>query len=142
MITLTQRAEQHLIVLQTLDRGELLMAGAAALLGLSTRQIRRLRRAYRRHGPKALVHGNRGRPSPSASRPPPGRGSSISPRLPTPGSTTRTSASSWPTVKGSCCPNPPSIVFSARQGSYRPKVSPSPCTAITTASSTGPPNAR
>src|SRR5713226_5016064 len=64
MITLTQRAEQHLIVLQTLDRGELLMAEAAALLGLSTRQVRRLRRAYRRHGPKALVHGNRGRPSP------------------------------------------------------------------------------
>jgi transposase len=64
MITLTQRAEQHLIVLQTLDRGELLMAEAAALLGLSTRQVRRLRRAYRRHGPKALIHGNRGRPSP------------------------------------------------------------------------------
>jgi len=64
MITLTQRAEQHLIVLQTLDRGELLMAEAADLLGLSTRQVRRLRRAYRRHGPKALVHGNRGRPSP------------------------------------------------------------------------------
>lgn len=64
MITLTQRAEQQLIVLQALDRGELLMAEAADLLGLSTRQVRRLRRAYRRHGPKALVHGNRGRPSP------------------------------------------------------------------------------
>src|SRR5574337_2019069 len=64
MITLTQRAEQQLIVLQALDRGELLMAEAADLLGLSTRQVRRLRRAYRRRGPKAMVHGNRGRPSP------------------------------------------------------------------------------
>lgn len=64
MITLTQRAEQHLVVLHALDRGELRMAEAADLLGLSIRQVRRLRRAYRRRGPQALVHGNRGRPSP------------------------------------------------------------------------------
>lgn len=64
MITLTPRAEQQLIVLHALDRGELLMAEAADLLGLSPRQVRRLRRAYRRHGPQALVHGNRGRASP------------------------------------------------------------------------------
>ena len=63
-IILTQRAQQQLIVLNTLDRGELRMAEAAGLLGLSTRQARRLRRAYRRHGPKALIHGNRGRRSP------------------------------------------------------------------------------
>lgn len=63
-MTLTHRAQQQLIVLSALDRGELRMTEAADLLGLSTRQIRRLRRAYRRHGPQALVHGNRGRPSP------------------------------------------------------------------------------
>ena len=63
-IILTQRAQQQLIVLTALDRGEVHMAEAANLLGLSTRQVRRLRRAYRRHGPKALVHGNRGRRSP------------------------------------------------------------------------------
>jgi transposase len=63
MIILTPRVEQQLIVLNALDRGELLMAKAADLLGLSTRQVRRLRRAYRQHGPKALVHGNRGRQS-------------------------------------------------------------------------------
>ena len=63
MITLTHRAQQQLIVLSALDRGELRMAEAADFLNLSTRQIRRLRRAYRRHGPQALVHGNRGRPS-------------------------------------------------------------------------------
>lgn len=64
MITLTQRAEQRLVVFQSLDRGELHMAEAAGLLELSTRQIRRLRREIRRRGPQALVHGNRGRPSP------------------------------------------------------------------------------
>ncbi|MGH7428941.1 MAG: ISNCY family transposase, partial [Candidatus Methylomirabilaceae bacterium] len=61
---MTQRAQQQLIVLNALERGELRMTEAADLLGLSTRQVRRLRRAYRRHGPKALVHGNRGRRSP------------------------------------------------------------------------------
>lgn len=64
MVTLSQRGEQRLMVLNALDRRALLMAEAAALLGLSTRQVRRLRRAYRRDGPRALVHGNRGRPSP------------------------------------------------------------------------------
>lgn len=64
MITLTQRAEQRLVVFQALDRGELVMAEAAVLLALSSRQIRRLRQGVRRRGPRALVHGNRGRPSP------------------------------------------------------------------------------
>lgn len=61
---MTQRAQQRLMVLNALERGEMVMADAAALVGLSVRQLRRLRRAYRRHGAKALVHGNRGRPSP------------------------------------------------------------------------------
>lgn len=64
MITLTLHAQQRLLVLTTLDRGELLMAEAAELLGLSTRQVRRLRRGYRQRGPAALVHGNRGHRSP------------------------------------------------------------------------------
>lgn len=64
MITLTHRAQQRLQVLHALDRGDLLTAQAAALLGLSTRQVRRLRAAYRIRGLAGLVHGNRGRPSP------------------------------------------------------------------------------
>lgn len=64
MVTLTQRAQQRLVVLNALERGELVMAEAATLVGLSVRQLRRIRRAYRRRGAKALVHGNRGRPSP------------------------------------------------------------------------------
>jgi transposase len=63
-IVLTQRAQQQLIVLNALERGELFMAQAADLLGLSVRQVRRLRAAYRQRGAHALVHGNRGRPSP------------------------------------------------------------------------------
>lgn len=65
MITLTHRAEQCLQVLHALDRGELLMADAAELLGRSVRQVRRLRRAYRTRGAAALVHGNRGRVAPN-----------------------------------------------------------------------------
>lgn len=64
MVTLTQRVQQRLVVLNALERGELVMAEAAILVGLSVRQLRRLRHAYRRHGAKSLVHGNRGRPSP------------------------------------------------------------------------------
>ncbi len=59
---MTHRAEQCLKVFAALDRGELLMAEAAQLLGRSVRQVRRLRAALRTRGPAALVHGNRGRP--------------------------------------------------------------------------------
>jgi transposase len=59
---LTHRAEQCLKVLHALDRGELLMAEAAQLLGRSVRQIRRVRAAFRVRGVAALVHRNRGRP--------------------------------------------------------------------------------
>lgn len=60
---MTQREQQRVVILNALERGEIVMAEAAALAGLSVRQLRRLRRAYRRRGAKALVHGNRGRPS-------------------------------------------------------------------------------
>lgn len=61
---MTQRAHQRLVVLNALERGEMVMAEAAALIGLSIRHLRRIRQAYRRRGARALVHGNRGRPSP------------------------------------------------------------------------------
>lgn len=63
-MTLSQRETQHLMVLNALERGELQVADAATLLGRSVRQTQRLRAAYRARGPAALVHGNRGRPSP------------------------------------------------------------------------------
>lgn len=62
-ITLRAREQQRLVVFNALERGEVTMSKAARLLGLSVRQTRRLRAAYRRRGVHALVHGNRGRPS-------------------------------------------------------------------------------
>src|SRR3989442_1411826 len=62
MITLTPHAEQCLTVLHALDRGKLLVAEAAQLLGRSVRQVRRLRAGLCARGPVSLVHGNRGRP--------------------------------------------------------------------------------
>jgi hypothetical protein len=44
--------------------GEVTTAEAVALLGLSERPVWRLRQDFERDGPAALVHGNRGRPSP------------------------------------------------------------------------------
>ena len=48
-------------MLNQLEAGVLSLEQAALLLGLGTRQIRRLREQSRRAGPPALVHGNRGR---------------------------------------------------------------------------------
>jgi len=51
-------------VLNRLGKGELTTVEAAGLLGLSERQVWRLRAAFEAHGPAGLVHGNRGRASP------------------------------------------------------------------------------
>lgn len=63
-ITLTLQEQKRLLVLNALQRGDCTPADAARVLGLSARQVRRVRAAYRTRGAAALVHGNRGRPSP------------------------------------------------------------------------------
>src|SRR5207302_662454 len=63
-MTLTPKVQQRVMGMMALERGPLLMAEAAQLLGRCVRQVRRLRSAYRVRGPAALVHGNHGRPSP------------------------------------------------------------------------------
>lgn len=60
-ITLTLREQKRVMVLSRLDRGEANVAQAAVLLGLSERQVQRIRAAYREEGAAALMHGNRGR---------------------------------------------------------------------------------
>ena len=60
-ITLNSKEQKRLMVLSKVDRGELPAAQAAALLGLSVRQVRRMLAAYRREGAAGLAHGNRGR---------------------------------------------------------------------------------
>jgi transposase len=62
-ITMTSREQQRAQVLTRLLVGDVSAAEAALLLGLSERQVFRLRAGYQRDGPAALVHGNRGRRS-------------------------------------------------------------------------------
>lgn len=60
-ITLTQAEQRRVIVLTQVREQRMKARQAAALLGLSLRHCRRLLAAFRRDGPAALAHGNRGR---------------------------------------------------------------------------------
>jgi transposase len=62
-ITMTSREQRRAWVLTRVLKHELTMTEAAETLGLSERQLWRLRVAFERDGPAGLVHGNRGRPS-------------------------------------------------------------------------------
>jgi transposase len=62
-ITMSVREQQRARVLTKLLVGELALGEAATLLGLSERQVWRLKRRLADEGPAGLVHGNRGRPS-------------------------------------------------------------------------------
>ena len=60
-ITMNGKEQQRAMILTAVAEGRLAAGEAAGLMGLSGRQVRRLRRAFVREGPAALVHGNRGR---------------------------------------------------------------------------------
>ncbi len=60
-VTLNQREQARLQVLNSVMEYQLPRSQAAELLGISERQVRRVLAAYRRDGAAALVHGNRGR---------------------------------------------------------------------------------
>ena len=60
-VTLSTKEQRRLMVLNHLGSGAISGQEAAGLLGISERQVRRLRRAYATEGAKALAHGNRGR---------------------------------------------------------------------------------
>jgi transposase len=62
-ITMTSREQARAMVLVRVAGGELTVAETAVLLGLSERQVWRLRQGFERDGPAALAHANRGRPS-------------------------------------------------------------------------------
>lgn len=64
-ITLTQKEQTRLAVMSLLDRGEIEVPEAAAILGVSERQVWRIRAAYRKEGAAGLIHGNRGQRSQS-----------------------------------------------------------------------------
>jgi transposase len=58
---MSQRQWKRLDAVERIERGKLTMGEAAGVLGLSKRQVRRLRRAVERRGVKGVVHGNAGR---------------------------------------------------------------------------------
>jgi len=60
-VILTATEQVRLVVLNRVLVGDLTAAEAAAALGLSVRQVRRILAAYRKEGAAALAHGNRGR---------------------------------------------------------------------------------
>jgi transposase InsO family protein len=60
-ILLKPKEARRLSIIEALARGETDVACAAQLLGLSSRQVLRLKKRYRTLGTAALVHGNRGR---------------------------------------------------------------------------------
>lgn len=62
-ITLNSREQRRAQVLGWLVAGRLSTKEAQQVLGLSRRQLQRLKRAMLADGPGALAHGNRGRPS-------------------------------------------------------------------------------
>ena len=62
-MTLTPDAERKLHVPTLLEGKRISLGQAAEALGLTPRQVRRLRVGLRRKGPAALIHGNRGRRS-------------------------------------------------------------------------------
>ncbi len=61
MVTLSKKENKRAMVLAKVDRHEITAAQAGEVIGLSVRQVRRLLAEYRKDGPAALVHGNRGR---------------------------------------------------------------------------------
>ena len=64
-MTLTPEEARRVHVLTLLEGKRITPVQAAEVLGLTLRQVRRLRVGLRREGPVALVHGNRGRPAPN-----------------------------------------------------------------------------
>ncbi len=62
---MTVREQRRARVLGRILMGELTMAEGSTELGVSERQLWRLRRAFIGQGPAGLVHGNRARPSPN-----------------------------------------------------------------------------
>jgi len=63
LITMSSKEANRIAVLDKLLDGIIRQKQAARQLGLSTRQVRRLRERYDKEGATGLVHKNRGKPS-------------------------------------------------------------------------------
>ena len=63
-MTLTSKEQKRLYVLNEVEAGRLTNLQAANMLGISERQVYRLKDRYWVEGAQALAHGNRSRASP------------------------------------------------------------------------------
>ena len=60
-VTLTQKEQARIQVLNSLMADHMTTEQAATLMGVSARHTKRILAAYRRDGAAAIAHGNRGR---------------------------------------------------------------------------------
>lgn len=70
MIRMTRSEQERAMICMAVLSGEMARGAAAAMLGISARQMRRVLAAYRQEGLAGVVYGNRGRP-PCRRCPPP-----------------------------------------------------------------------
>mgnify|MGYP000019396466 CR=1 FL=1 len=63
LLHMSQQEQWRSEVMRLYVEGYIKQKEAARRMGLSTRQVRRLAREYRKHGSRALIHGNRGKAS-------------------------------------------------------------------------------
>ena len=61
LVILNKKEQKRSMVLNQMEKGEMIGREAAEVLNLSLRHVRRLTAAYRKEGVAALAHGNRGR---------------------------------------------------------------------------------
>ena len=61
-LTMSKKEVDRVDILGRVLRKEIKGIHAAELLGISTRQIRTLKKKFSTHGPLSLIHGNRGKP--------------------------------------------------------------------------------
>jgi len=60
-VILSAGEQRRVMVLNHLEKGAVTVGESAWLLGISERQVKRLRAEYRQEGAAALMHGSRGR---------------------------------------------------------------------------------
>lgn len=61
-ITLTMKEQKRIEIIEKVFRGELVVADAGLVLGVSERQFYRIKARVKKEGAKGVIHGNRGRP--------------------------------------------------------------------------------
>src|SRR5690349_19148699 len=65
-IEMSQRERDRLVVIRSVNEGKRLQVEAARVLGISTRQVRRMQRRVMKEKDRGVIHKLRGRPSNNA----------------------------------------------------------------------------